>query len=310
MKNRPLLIVALFTLPAWLGLALYFALEAQGASESVLSVRYHIDPGRLALVSGVSLSVVLLAVYFIRRVAGRRAEVNQRRLQIEASQMRRRFLAQLDHELKNPLTALRAEIAYLADEVEGERYARIIADMDDQVDRLGRLVSDLRKLAEIEDAQIERQPIDMGELIGEVMEAIEGHPDYNERQVRLQLLQDPWLLPRVDGDRGLLWLTCYNLLDNALKFTPPGALIEVRVFENHPWLIVDVIDNGPGISAGDLPHIFEELYRGTNARGRPGSGLGLALVRTVASLHGGSVHVRSQPGRGTVFTLRLPVAAR
>jgi len=83
---------------------------------------------------------------------------------------------------------------------------------------------------------------------------------------------------------------------------------EVRAFEDRRWVVVEVADTGPGIPEGDLPHVFEELYRGENARGVEGSGLGLALVRAVAQHHGGSVAVRSREGEGTAFTLRLPLA--
>jgi light-regulated signal transduction histidine kinase (bacteriophytochrome) len=105
------------------------------------------------------------------------------------------------------------------------------------------------------------------------------------------------------------WLACFNLVDNALKFTPPSSEIEVRAFEVNPWVVVEVVDNGSGIPPEDLPHIFEELYRGKNARGCAGSGLGLALVRAIVARHEGDITVRSRPGQGTVFTLRLPLAS-
>jgi len=307
MKLRRLLVAALLTLPFWLALALDLVLQAGDATVSVLHIQVRIDPGTLALIIGALLTLILLAGWVARWRIRQRAERSQDHIHREAAQLRRRFLAQLDHELKNPLTALRAAIAYLADGPEVENYDKAIGDMSTQVERLGRLITDLRKLAGLEELEIERQPVDIGELLEEVMEATQGHPDYEERQVRLLLLQDPWRLPHVNGDRGLLWLACYNLVDNALKFTPAGASIEVRAFIAQPWLTVEVVDSGPGISEADLPHIFEQLYRGINARGLPGSGLGLALVRAIVYRHQGTIHVRSQPGQGSVFTMRLPV---
>jgi len=115
-------------------------------------------------------------------------------------------------------------------------------------------------------------------------------------------------LPPVSGDRDLVFLACHNHLDNACKFSRPGDAIEVRASEDGHWVVVEVADTGPGILEGDLPHVLEELYRGENARGPDGSGLGLALVRAVARHHGGSVAVRSREGEGTAFTLRLPLA--
>lgn len=307
MKLRRGLVVVGLSLPFWVGLVLFILFHSKGAVGTVLNIRIRIDPGSLALTAGTLLALLLLGFWIAHERIERRAQRVQAQIHREAAQMRRRFLSQLDHELKNPLTALRAEIAYLSDDQQVENYAQAMSDMSVQVERLGRLVTDLRKLAELEELEIDLLPVNMGELLKEIMEAAQGHPGYEARQVQLLFLQDPWPLPSVPGDRGLLWLACYNLLDNALKFTPEGAMIEVRAFEVPPWLVVEVADNGPGISEDDLPHIFEELYRGVNARGAPGSGLGLALVRAIMIRHAGSVTVRSRPEQGTVFTLRLPL---
>jgi DNA-binding response OmpR family regulator len=146
----------------------------------------------------------------------------------------------------------------------------------------------------------------IAELRQEVVEAAQDHPGYLERSLKLTLLHSPWRLSKVRGDRGLLWLACFNLVDNALKFTPPECQIEVRAFEVNPWLVMEVTDNGPGIQPEDLPYVFEELYRGKNARGCPGSGLGLPLVRTIVIRHEGRIDIRSRQGQGTVFAMHLP----
>jgi signal transduction histidine kinase len=112
----------------------------------------------------------------------------------------------------------------------------------------------------------------------------------------------------VTGDRDLLVLAVYNLVDNALKFTSAKEPVEVRALDEGKDIVVEVADSGAGISSEDLPKIFEELYRGSNAHSTDGSGLGLALVNRIVTLHGGQVQVRSrqEEPRGTVFTLRLP----
>jgi two-component system OmpR family sensor kinase len=309
MKLSRLLMAALLTIPLWLGLVFDILLHAGGNLDTILNLQVRIDVGTLILIGGTGLSLALLVSWFTHQTASRRAQRSLAETQREAARMRRRFLGQLDHELKNPLTALRAEIAYLSEGSQVEDYSTALEDMSGQVERLGRLVSDLRKLAELEEVDLDKSPVDMADLLGEVMEAAQGHPGYEGRTVRLLLLQDPWPLPSIQGDRSLLWLACYNLLDNALKFTPPGAAIEVRAFEAAPWLIVELVDNGPGISEEDIPHLFEELYRGENARGYPGSGLGLALVKAIVSRHQGTIHVRSRPEQGTIFTMRLPITA-
>jgi signal transduction histidine kinase len=113
----------------------------------------------------------------------------------------------------------------------------------------------------------------------------------------------------VTGDRDLLSLVMYNLIENALKFTAPKETVEVRALEDGKAIVVEVADAGPGIPADELPKIFDELYRGANARGIDGSGLGLALVKRIIELHGGQIGVRSRQDdpHGTVFTVRLPV---
>jgi two-component system OmpR family sensor kinase len=114
-------------------------------------------------------------------------------------------------------------------------------------------------------------------------------------------------VPDVLGDWDLLFLATYNLLDNALKFTRPGDTVEVRAFEGGAFVVIEVADTGPGILEEEVSRVWEELYRGQGARGVPGSGLGLALVRAIVERHGGRVTLRSREGQGTVVTMRLPV---
>src|SRR5437763_1131769 len=117
----------------------------------------------------------------------------------------------------------------------------------------------------------------------------------------------PWQPPHITGDRDLLLLAVHNLLDNALKFSRPADHVELRASEDGAAVVIEVADTGPGIPDEDLPHIWEELYRGQGARAVPGSGLGLALTQSILQRHGGQVTVRSRAGQGTVFTVRLPI---
>jgi two-component system, OmpR family, sensor kinase len=309
MKLRRGSVIALILSPLAVGLILATILQSTGVANPVLRFQARADLGTLILIAGSILTAGVFGFWLSRRRTNAHLRIAVEKANEEARGERRRFLRQLDHELKNPLTALQAELAYLADSVPMTKDDKILHDMNDQVERIGRLITDMRKLAQIEEQAIEREPVDIGELLQEVVEAVQDHPGFSERRLHLTLLQSPWKLPPLLGDRGLLWLACFNLVDNALKFTPPSSEIEVRAFEVSPWLVVEVADNGPGIPEEDLPHIFEELHRGKNARGCPGSGLGLALVRAIVARHEGEVSVRSRPGRGTVFTMRLPLAA-
>jgi len=176
-----------------------------------------------------------------------------------------------------------------------------------QVDRLTRLSRDLRKLAELESQPLDLQDVDMGALIRETVEVAREGPGMAGRVVSVALPNVPWPLPLIPGDSDLLALAFHNLIDNALKYSHPGDAVEVRAYEDGEWCVIEVADEGVGISEEDLPRVGEELYRGRAARGTPGSGLGIALARAVVTRHGGSLLVRSRENEGTVVTVRLPL---
>jgi two-component system OmpR family sensor kinase len=144
-------------------------------------------------------------------------------------------------------------------------------------------------------------------LLSEVVEVTRERPEASARELTLTVPQAPWPLPTIDGDPDLLFLAVHNLLANAVKFTQPGDRIEIRALEDGTMVVVEVADTGPGIPEAEIPHVWEELYRGQGARGIPGSGLGLALVRAIVERHGGQVGLRSREGQGTVVNIRLPV---
>ena len=275
---------------------------------------FRADLGSALALLGLLFSIVLI-VWVIGWVLGLQWGAEERAADREVGEeARRRFLLRLDHELKNPLTGLRAALANLgsvdtfpaASEQQG--YARALRDAQHQVGRLSRLVADLRKLAELEERPIESTAVDLAELLEETVEAVNELPQYEGRRANLVISRVPWPLPYVTGDRDLLGLVFYNLVENAFKYSGADDAVEVRAVEDGRWLTVDVADSGPGISEEDIPRVFEELYRGSNARGLEGSGLGLALVRRVIDRHGGEITVRSrQEGeKGTVFHVRLP----
>lgn len=232
----------------------------------------------------------------------RRSQARQE-AQLEAVRDRRRFLQRLDHELKNPLTAIRAGLALVPSN--GESAA--LSSVEAQVRRMSRLTADLRKLAELESRPLERGTVDLSAVLQQVFELAQERPEAAERRLTLTLPRAPWPLPTVSGDFDLLVLVVHNLVDNAIKFTRPGDTLEVRAFEDGASVVVEVADTGPGIPDDELPHVWEELYRGSSGRGVPGSGLGLALARAIILRHGGQVALRSRAGQGTVVTVRLPL---
>ncbi len=265
-----------------------------------------VDLGTLALLFGILLTMILLVTVAYTNHLDDKHEKEIDSIHFKANDERRRFLRRLDHELKNPLTAIRAGLTNITETTSPELRQEALSSVEAQTLRLSRLAGDLRKLAELESRPIERVDVDLANMLTEVYHLAEDRPVEGERRLALTLPHAPWPLPKIKGDQDLLFLAVHNLLDNALKFTRSGDTVEVRAFEDGANVVVEVADTGPGIPADELPHVWEELYRGQGARGVPGSGLGLALVRAIAERHNGSVSLRSRAGQGTVFTLRLP----
>jgi two-component system OmpR family sensor kinase len=290
----------LLLLPIVLGLLLKILLERGWLENPIVYLR--IDLGTLALLLGILLSILLFIIWGIFLWQDR--QFNQEFLDFQAStaEERRQFLQRLDHELKNPLTAIQAGLANL----DGASNERAIESIKAQTQRLSRLVADLRKLAELEIRPIERSPVNLTEILQETVAIIQEEPEAAERSINLSLPQAPWPLPDVQGDEDLLLLALLNLLGNAVKFSEPGATVEVRAFEDADMVIVEVADTGPGIPEGEVPFVWQELYREQGARGVPGSGLGLALVRAITERHVGQVTIRSRVHQGTVVTMKLP----
>jgi two-component system OmpR family sensor kinase len=291
--------------PAAAGLALDILIARGIPNIPILYLRA--DLGIFLLLTGMVLSLLCVGVTLFYDWAERRLQVQAHVLHDEANDERRRFLRRLDHELKNPLTAIRAGLANISEGTSAPARQDALTSVETQALRLSRLAADLRKLAELETRPVERVPVDMAAMLQEAFTLAEDSPEASERRLNLTLPRAPWPLPKISGDQDLLFLAVHNLLDNAIKFTRPGDTIEVRAIEDGSNLVVEIADTGPGIGEDDIPHVWEELYRGQGARGVPGSGLGLALVRAIAERHNGQVSLRSRAGQGTVFTLKLPV---
>jgi two-component system, OmpR family, sensor kinase len=276
-------------------------LRISGASQLIVFARA--DLATLFLLVGLAGSSVLSIASFIHM---RSARQQQAALDLAHSVNeidRRRFLQRLDHELKNPLTAVRAGLANLGSDGQINQ-AEVIAGVESQVVRLSRLTADLRKLADLAIRELDRDPIDVGELLQEIAEIARERPEANGRRVLLTLPQIRVL--RITGDRDLLLLALFNLVDNALKYTQAGDTIELRAFEDRRDVVIEVADTGPGIAESDQAHVWEELYRGRSAEGTAGSGIGMALVRAICIRHAGSAELRSEIGEGTVVSVRLP----
>jgi heavy metal sensor kinase len=232
------------------------------------------------------------------------------RLQAAFDQLRR-FTADASHELRTPLTAIRSvgEVA-LQDQKSPAEYRDVIGSMLEEVDRLTRLVESLLVLsrADAGNVQLQRAEIsllavaqDASSLVGVLAE---------EKRQKINIVGDANLI--VSGDRLILRQAIVNLLDNAIKYSPPGSPIFVRVWPaaaNRATL--EIIDVGPGISLEHQPYIFDRFYRVDKARTREwgGVGLGLSITRWAVEVHGGDITLESKEGHGSVFRASLPLSS-
>lgn len=226
--------------------------------------------------------------------------------EIERSEAeRRRLTSDITHELRTPLAALQAGLEELRDGLAPADPATLAA-LHDQASRLGRIVSDLSGLAQAESHALElhREAMDLGEAVEMAAAAWRGTLQASGLSVEFDLSRGV----EVVADRDRLHQILDNLLANAAAYCRPGDSVRVAVAAGGAEGLLQVVDTGPGFRAEDLPFVFERAWRGANAAGTQGSGLGLPIVRALAEAQGGSVQVESVAGRGATITVRLPMA--
>ncbi|HEX6888514.1 MAG TPA: ATP-binding protein [Candidatus Nanopelagicales bacterium] len=226
----------------------------------------------------------------------------------EATQAQlRQFVADASHELRTPLVTLKGYAALhgaggLADEASTEDAMRRIKH---EADRMGRLVEDLLLLAQMDRGPLQvTGPVNVVDIVTDLagdLQVIEP-----ERVVSVDVPESAI----VTGDRDRLTQVFAALTTNALRHTPPGTAIDLRVIQHLARVRVEVADHGPGIAPDDLPRVFDRFYRADVARARAsgGSGLGLAIASAIVHAHGGTVGVESPPGQGATFWVELPAA--
>ena len=219
-----------------------------------------------------------------------------------------RFTADASHELRGPLAAIRAAIDVAVQQPRSaDEYRDFLGDLGEQCDRLTALVNGLLLLARGDAGQIElrRAPIRLCDLVRDVVEMY--HPLAEERSVRLEHRGDAAAI--VEGDGQLLRQLISNLVDNAIKFNRPGGRVAISVSAEPANVTVTVADTGVGVPPEHIEHIFERFYQADSARCSAGSGLGLSICHWIVAAHGGTLHVSSEPGAGSAFTVTLPVGS-
>lgn len=219
------------------------------------------------------------------------------------------FVSTVSHDLRSPLTLMRgyATMLEMAGSLNDQQknYAKMIVH---GVDNMAKLVNNLLDLGRIDfgvGLQVESSPV------LDVLERVTGSLQMQAKEKQISLgVEIPKDMPHaIEADQALLHQALYNLVENALKYTPEGGEVTVHLQTSASALTFAVQDSGIGIPKGDMPRLFEKFYRGTNreALAERGTGLGLAIVKSIAERHGGKVWVESERGKGSIFYLQIPV---
>ncbi|MDA1053735.1 MAG: HAMP domain-containing sensor histidine kinase [Planctomycetota bacterium] len=226
-------------------------------------------------------------------------------------QERRDFLANSAHELRTPLAAIRSSIEVaLTGGRTNEEYEELLADIIEESASLELLVNQLLLLSETETERlkVDKQQVQFNDLVEKAMDMFGGVAEFREIQLVCQAL--PSVV--VYGNQQHLRQVIYNLLDNALKFTPAGGQVKVQLkADNQEEAVVFAVrDSGPGIPEAELPHVFDRFFQGhrprTGTAEKRGTGLGLSICQAIIRAHDGTIEVNSTIGKGTCFTVRLP----
>lgn len=238
------------------------------------------------------------------RVLARAFNSMAERLQA-SDQLRRNMLADVTHELRTPLTVIQGNLEGLIDGVYPRDDAHLTPILE-ETRVLSRLIDDLRTLALAESGALvlQKEPTDLATLVSETTASFRPQADAAGIDLRADVSPD---LSMIEIDPARIRQVLENLIANALRYTSRGGQIRVGCFvENESPLVVSVSDTGSGISAEDLPHVFDRFYKTRDSRG---TGLGLAIAKNLIAVHGGEISAQSEVGKGTTIRFALPVLA-
>lgn len=236
------------------------------------------------------------------------------RKQQEVDSLRRDLITWIGHDLRTPLTSVRAIVEALADGVvdDTETRLRYLRTAKREINALSSLIDDLFDMAQMDTGglKLERSPNAISDLLSDAIESF--HAMAEEKRITLSGLAAPGVDP-VFIDARQISRVLANLAGNALRHTPPGGRVTLHAYPSaRSMVVVEVVDTGEGIRPEDIPHVFEQFFRGERSRSRTtgGSGLGLAIVKAIVEAHGGQIRVESALGKGTRFVFTLPQTAQ
>ena len=217
-----------------------------------------------------------------------------------------RFSADASHELRTPLTILQLELEGM---VQNQRANPALADQIgsalEEAQRMSRIVENLLTISRMDagEVKMDKSPLDLGELASATADAMRLIAEEKAIDLRIHVARDVW----VEGDRTRVQQVMVNLIDNAIKYTLEKGVVEVGVRREGATAVLEVMDNGAGIPADALPHVFERFYRADKARSRAsgGAGLGLSIVKAVCAAHGAEIKVTSEEGHGSRFRVEM-----
>jgi signal transduction histidine kinase len=243
--------------------------------------------------------VVLPLIYRMNRAILAQANANEQLAGVLSAQ--RRFLTDVSHQVATPLATIMTNLSILRRGARGGKTGQAIEDSVAEAERMKRMLGRLRSLAHAdEDVPLRRELVDLAELTADVVRAYAAQAGTSG----VGLVTEVAAPARISADKDLLREAVANLVDNAVRVSPRGADVKLRVARSAAGASVDVIDSGPGIDAERIPRLFERFQRSDS-----GSGLGLAIARRVVERHGGTIHVRTARGEGSTFTIQLPGAS-
>ncbi|HSW22002.1 MAG TPA: HAMP domain-containing sensor histidine kinase [Burkholderiaceae bacterium] len=229
---------------------------------------------------------------------------------IEHDKLRSAVLSNVSHELRTPLTGILGSAQNLRDGIAGgltQAQQEYVEMIESDSGRLIRVVNELLEWSRLQSghSRVQRTSLALQPLVDEIFMLL--RPTAETKGVRLEFIGGA--ASTIEGDADKLKQILINLVDNAVKFSPIGAAVQLRSELGPGGLRLFIADQGPGVAPEDAPYIFERFFRGHASDSTPGSGLGLAIARNLARLHGGDVTLQSVPERGSVFTLCLPAAS-